>query len=89
MPPKKTKKPVKKKTSAKKNSVPTIDERIDHFSEEVENIGKKLEKKFDDKECKMDDWCKKTFGILGPLLGSIFGVIVLSVAVWILSLIHI
>ena len=87
MPPKKARKTVKKKTAAKRKSVPTIDERIDHFSEEVESIGKKLEKRFDDHECRADDWCKRTFGIFGPLLGSIFGIIVLSIAIWILGFI--
>ena len=87
MPAKKPRKAVKKKPAAKKKSVPTIDERINHFSEEVESFGKKFEKKVDEHGSRMDGWCRKTFGIFGPLLGSIFGIIILSIAVWILGFI--
>ncbi len=87
MPPKKKtkKKTVRKKSTKKVETVPTIDERVDHFSEEVERLGKKFEKKVDEHGDKMDGWCKRTFGIFGPLISSVFGIVVLSIIVWVLG----
>jgi phage shock protein C len=55
-----------------------LDKRVEHFSEEVEAIGKRIEKRGGE----WDSWFHRTFGIIGPFISSIFGILLLSLASW-------
>lgn len=59
------------------------DRRVEHFSEEVEAIGKRIEKRGDE----WDSWFHRTFGIIGPFISSIFGLLLLSLASWAITLV--
>jgi len=63
---------------------------ISNFSEEMEGLGKRfgrrMEKKRWDRECRY--WWFSTFGFIGPLIGSIIGIIFLLFGIWMLNLIN-
>ncbi len=52
----------------KRRTESSFDERVDDFSEEVEMIGKRVERRW-----------HSAFGFVGPLISSIFGIIVLAI----------
>ena len=54
-----------------------FEENIDHFAEEMGQIGEKIEKAFEKKEAKIDKWYDSTFGPIGPIISSLIGLIVL------------
>jgi len=68
-----------------------LDRRVEDFSEEVgrigESFGKGMERMGDDwsrRGCRSHSWFRHTFGILGPLLSSILGIVLLSLLVWVI-----
>ncbi len=71
-----------KRAAPKKAPMRGKDRRVEHFSEEVEAIGKKIEKRGDE----WDSWFHRTFGIIGPFISSIFGLLLLSLASWAITL---
>jgi phage shock protein PspC (stress-responsive transcriptional regulator) len=85
--PKKLKKPGKPKTS--KTSEDVIEQRFGHFSEEITSIGEKLGAHMERKGDECNAWFHRTFGLAGPLISSIFGLIILVLAVWALSFVNI
>lgn len=64
----------------------------DNFSEEMEGLGRRFDRRFE----KRDEyrrrgyrhWWFSTFGFIGPLIGSIVGIVFLLFGVWILNLIN-
>ncbi len=84
MPPKK-KESVKRKTRKKAESVPPMDERLEHFAEEVEKLGERFEDEIEEHGDKLEIWFRSTFGVIGPLLSTIFGIIVISIFIWVLG----
>lgn len=71
-----------------------IKKRFDDFAEEMQNIGGRMEKegkriseRFDQKGKQMETWFQRTFGIIGPMLSSIAGLIVLGIIIWIFAFI--
>ena len=69
---------------AKKKS--RFEEGIENFAEEMESLGKRLEAKADRK--RKDHCHHNTLGILGPLISSLLGIIVISLFVWILGIVN-
>lgn len=82
----------------------SLDERIEDFAEEIEQLGKNVGKhaqkhaksfeqqmkhvgeELEGKGKQMDGWYRRTFGILGPLISSIIGLIILGAIIWIFLL---
>jgi len=62
-----------------------FESRVDDFAEEVERLGRKFEKKGDE----WDTWFHKTFGLVGPLISSIFGIIIFAIAIWIIGIVNV
>ena len=69
-----------------------IKKRFDDFAEEMENLGKKLEKegkrlseRLDNQGKQMETWFQRTFGVLGPMLSSIAGLIILGIIIWVFA----
>ena len=58
-----------------------MDQRAKEFAEEVEDLGERFGKR-------MEGWWFRTFGFIGPLIGSIFGLICLAVGIWVLNMIN-
>lgn len=82
-----------RKTKRQKDFGEIIEQRAKEFAEEVEDLaerfashaetkGKKLEKK-------SEKWWFDTLGLLGPLVGSIFSLLVLVFGLWILDNINV
>ncbi len=92
--PAKRKKPAPRKSSAKKSPRPKpaehdFEKGVDNFAEEMGKLGEKLGKRFEDKEKECDRWFRTTFGIVGPFLSSIIGIIILSLFIWVLGLVNV
>lgn len=71
-----------------------IKKRFDDFAEEMQNLGKKMEKegrglseRFDYQSKQIETWFQRTFSVLGPILSSIAGLIVLGIIIWIFAFI--
>jgi phage shock protein PspC (stress-responsive transcriptional regulator) len=80
------KKPAKAAGKKIKNK-DVLEQRVEHFAEEVEALGKRFGKKME-KRSEGWDWFNRTFGIVGPLISSIIGMMVFAVVVWILRLVN-
>jgi len=84
------KKVAKKPTPVRrtKRTEDVIEKRVDHFSKEVEALGKKFEMHMDRKGEEWNSWFHRTFGLIGPVMSSIFGVIILAVFIWIIGFVN-
>lgn len=69
-----------------------MEQRGREFGEEMEDLGERFGKHFEHrakewkKECR--DWWFFSFGFIGPLIGSIFGIICLAFGIWILKFVN-
>jgi len=63
-----------------------------NFEEELEQLGRDLKRHMEHKGKKIETKCRGiflgTFGIVGPLIGSVFGLVLLALGVWLLELIN-
>ena len=66
----------------------TVEKGIDNFSEEVGSIGDNLEKALDRNCQNAKGWFRSTFGLIGPLLSSVLGIIILAALIWLLSVVN-
>ena len=73
-----------KKKTEKKNS---IEEGIENFAEEMGAIGKKVERYFDG-DHKHKERHHSAFGLFGPFLSSLLGIIILAIIIWFLGFIN-
>jgi len=65
-----------------------FERRIDDFTQEMESLGKKVEREFDTMGKDLGTWSDSTLGILGPLVWSLVGLAVLVLIIgvlWILG----
>lgn len=66
---------------------PHVDKRVGHFAEEIgtagERLGRKMEREYRDK------WFHRTFGIVGPLISSIFGLVLFALFVWLIGFLNV
>jgi len=58
----------------KKKKESTLEQRIENFAEEVGILGKSMEKEGEE----IENWFRRTLGIVGPLISSIFSLLVLA-----------
>ncbi len=65
-----------------------LQQNVQHFSQEVNTLGQKAEKKIDEKGEHWDSWFTDTFGIFGPLVSTLLGLVVLGVAIWSMHVIN-
>ena len=76
----------------KKEFESLIEQRSKEFAEEIEDLGKRfgmhIEHETKKWEKEQDEWWFRTFGLIGPLIGSIFGIVFLAIGIWILNLIN-
>ena len=85
---KKRAKPLKKRKCEDKFDS-WVEQRSEEFAQEVGGIGKRFGKHMEHKtkewEKKSCDWWFLTFGIVGPLIGSIFGIVFIAFGIWLLN----
>jgi phage shock protein C len=67
---------------------PDIDQRVEHFGGEVGRMGEKLGRHMERKGKEWESSWERTFGITGPFISSIFGLIVIAIALWILNIVN-
>lgn len=77
----------KKKKAAERHSAkkPGLEKKIGDFGEEVERIGRHLEREAEAGEKSIARHWHSTFGFLGPLVTSIFGIVLFIVFLWFLG----
>ncbi len=77
------------RSARRKNEVEhTLERGTEHFGEEVHRLGERLSRKMEKKGEEWDSWFHSTFGILGPVISSIFGLVILGLAVWALMFVN-
>jgi phage shock protein PspC (stress-responsive transcriptional regulator) len=83
----------KSRKVSRKNDV--FEKRVNDFSEEVEDFGERFGRRMERHGRNMERWGKErensfqqTFGVVGPLISSIIGIILLSLLTWVISLIN-
>lgn len=59
-----------------------LERRLKDFEEELETLGTRFERGVEDIESEAKHKYRSTFGVLGPLLSSLFGLVVLGVLIW-------
>ncbi|HMA83726.1 MAG TPA: PspC domain-containing protein [Candidatus Thermoplasmatota archaeon] len=62
-----------------------FEQNMDHFGEEVEHIGKKIETSFEKTGKQIETWYDKTFGVMGPVLSALIAFVIFFIAINILS----
>jgi phage shock protein C len=71
-----------------------LDKRVKDFSEEVEDLrerfGRRMERhgKRWERRGEWDSWFRRTFGVVGPLISSVFGVIIFALFAWIIGFVN-
>jgi len=82
----------KRRRKRRKRDKSLIEIRFRNFGEEIEaiaeNFGKRMERKGKKWEKKHHDWWFRTFGFIGPIIGSIFGLVFLGFGIWVLNLVN-
>ena len=81
-----------RKKSTKRNVRRTqkepVFEGVGHFSEEVGNLGERFGRSVERKGEEWDSWFHRTFGVVGPFVSSVFGIIILALAIRVLGFIN-
>jgi phage shock protein C len=80
-----TKKKDTPKKSNKLDSQEVVRQRLYDFKDEVHAAGRKTHERVRRGDFTYDSWYSRTFGVIGPLFSSVFGLIVLLFFVWILE----
>ena len=69
-----------------------IEKRSKEFAEEIEDLGKRIgihiEHEAKKWEKEKHDWWFRSFGFIGPLIGSVFGILFLAFGIWALNMVN-
>lgn len=65
-----------------------FEQKVEDFGEEVGNIGRKFGDRMENRGKRFESHCHSTLGIIGPVVSSTIGIIVLAIAIWILGFIN-
>ncbi len=58
---------------------------VDHFAEEVGDLGNRIGRRFEERGERWDSWFHRTFGVVGPLISSVLGLLVFALLIWIIG----
>lgn len=71
-----------------------VKKRFDDFAEEIQHLGEKMEREgkrisasLEQQGKQLETWFQRTFGIIGPMISSIGGLIVLGLIIWVFAFI--
>ena len=78
----------KRSRKVSKKNREEFENRMKDFGEEVEGIADKFGRRMEERGERYDSWFHRTFGIVGPFISSIFGLIVLVLITWVIALIN-
>ena len=81
--------PKKKAAKGKGKEKDVLEQRMEHFGEEVERLGEKFSKRMEEGGKGWESWFHRTFGLVGPLISSIFGIVILALVTWVIYLVNI
>ncbi len=73
------------KKFAKKSSE-NFERNAEQFGKRMEKYGKRIERRFDKSAKRFEHWHDRYFGILGPLIGSFLGLIILRIIIEVMAL---
>ena len=74
----------KRRISKKMDFEKQMEKNAEDFAEEISALADKIGIKIEEKSSKKhEDWSFKVFGLVGPLLGSVFGMVVLMIFAWV------
>jgi phage shock protein C len=73
----------KKKASRKVSA-----KNVDHFAEEVGDLGERIGKRFEEKGESWDSWFHRTFGVVGPLISSVFALVIFALIIWVIGIVN-
>jgi len=65
---------------------PVYRRNVDHFAEEVGDLGNRIGRRFEEKGESWDSWFHRTFGVVGPLISSVFGLLVFALVIWVMGI---
>lgn len=71
-----------------------VEKRFRDFGNEVEDVGNRFGKRVErhgrewERRCEFDNSFSKTFGVLGPLITSVIGIIIMVLLTWVISFIN-
>jgi phage shock protein C len=71
------------------NDTGVLEKRLEHFAEEVGALGERFGRRVESKEEQWDSWFHRTFGLVGPLISSIFGIIMVGLLIWALRFMNV
>jgi len=77
-----------KKKASRKAVKPVSRRNVDHFAEEVEDLGERIGRRFEYTGEKCDTWFCRTFGVVGPLISSVFGLLIFALIVWVIGFVN-
>jgi len=63
----------------------SLEKGMKNFGEEMEALGKRLESRAEHRGLKCESWWHRTFGLAGPFLSSILGIVILALGIWIVN----
>ena len=71
-----------------------VEKRFRDFGNEVEDVGNRFGRHMErrgrewERRCEFDNSFSKTFGVLGPLITSVIGIIIMVLLTWVISFIN-
>jgi len=71
---------------AGKNAGEKLEQTAKRFGQATQDLGKRLEKATERAGSRLDNWYNRTFGILGPIISSFIGLIILRLVIEFLKL---
>lgn len=82
------KKAAVKAVAPKTEEMHPLERGIEQFGEEVSKLGERFGARAEAKGKECESWFRSTFGIVGPFISGIFGIIMLSLMVWALAFVN-
>jgi phage shock protein C len=67
----------------------SLEKGIEQFGEEISRLGERLGARAEAKGKEWEKWFRSTFGILGPLVSGIFGIVILALLIWFLAFVNV
>lgn len=65
-----------------------IEKRFEDFGKEMEAWGDRFGKRMERKGDEWDSWFHRSFGLIGPLISSMFGIIIFALFMWLIGFIN-
>ncbi len=65
-----------------------LEKRMGHFTQEVGALGERFGNRMDQKGEQWDSWFHRTFGVIGPVISSVFGILIIGLAIMAIRLVN-